>query len=65
MMDDWARNKKKRELAQQIERYKIHAEREIENNKVARKDKVRNNSQRYLQICLDRYKEFTGEDYNS
>ena len=64
-MDDWARNKKKRELAQQIECYKIHAEREIENNKVARKDKVRHASQRYYQTCLDRYKEFTGEEYKS
>ena len=62
-MDEWARNKKKRELAQAIESYKINAEREIENNKVARKDRVRNASQRYYLICLERYKEVTGEDY--
>jgi hypothetical protein len=63
--EDWAYRKRKRELAQEIERYKIHAQREIENNKVCDPKKVRDNSQRYLQICIDRYKEFTGEDYEN
>jgi len=62
-MKDWNYNKRVRELVQDIKNYEIHAKREIENNKIARADKVRNNSQRYLQICLDRYKQFTGEDY--
>jgi len=61
--DDWAYRKKVRELTQDIQNYERHAEREIENNKVARKDKVRDNSQRYVQICYKRYKEFTGEEY--
>jgi len=43
--------------------YEIHAKREIENNKVCSKNKIRNNSQRYLEICKERYKDFTGEDY--
>ena len=46
--DDWNYNKQVRELAQEIERYKIHAKREIENNKVCNTRKVRDNSQRYL-----------------
>jgi len=62
-MTEWAYNKIVRELVQDIKSYQIHAKREIENNKVARPDKVRDNSQRYLQLCLKRYKDFTGEDY--
>ena len=34
-----------------------------ENNKVCHPSKVRNNSQRYLEICKKRYKDFTGKDY--
>jgi hypothetical protein len=62
--NDWNYNKRVRELAQEIENYKIHAKREIENNKVCDPKKVRNNSQRYLEICKQRYKDFTGEDYD-
>ena len=61
--DEWAYNKKIRELAQNIEQYKIHANREIKNNKVCHPSKVRNNSQKYLVLCKKRYKEFTGKDY--
>ena len=61
--DDWNYNKQVRELAQEIERYKIHAKREIENNKVCNPRKVRDNAQRYLEVCKKRYKDFTGEDY--
>lgn len=61
--DDWKYRKKVRELSQDILNYEKHAEREIENNKIARKDKIRNNSQKYLQLCYKRYKDFTGEDY--
>jgi hypothetical protein len=60
---DWNYDKQVRELVQNIKNYQIHAKREIENNKVARVDKVRDNSQRYLEVCLQRYKDFTGEDY--
>lgn len=60
---DWNYNKRVRELIGDILSYEIHAQREIENNKVAREDKVRNNSQRYLQKCYLRYKEFTKEEY--
>lgn len=60
---NWSWNKKKRELLQQIKQYERHAAREIENNKVCSPDKVRDNSQRYLQICIQRYEEFTGEKY--
>jgi hypothetical protein len=60
---DWKYNKRKRELLQEIERYQIHAKREIENNKVCHPSKVRNNSQRYLKICIERYEDFTGEKY--
>ena len=63
-MTEWVYNKIVREWVQNIKSYQIHAKREIENNKVARPDKVRDNSQRYLQVCLQRYKDFTGEDYN-
>lgn len=62
-IDDWNYNKKVRELIQDIKNYQIHSKREIENNKVARQDKVRNNSQHYLEVCLKRYKDFTGDDY--
>ena len=62
-MDKWNYNKKVRELSQKIEEYKIHAKREIENNKVCHPSKVRDNSQRYLEICKQKYKEFTGVDY--
>lgn len=62
-MEDWNRSKTTRELLNDIQRYEIHAKREIENNKVCRPDKVRNNSQNYLQICINRYEEFTGEKY--
>ena len=60
---NWNDNKRVRELVQDIEDYTRHANREIENNKVCHPDKVRNNSQRYLEKCKDRYKEFTGEDF--
>ena len=63
MSEDWNYNKKVRELVQNIQNYERHAKREIENNKIARADKVRDNSQRYLEVCLKRYKDFTGEDY--
>jgi hypothetical protein len=62
-MDEWNYNKQVRELIQNIQNYERHAKREIENNKVARADKVRDNSQRYLEVCLQRYKDFTGKDY--
>jgi len=62
-MDKWTYDKTVRELVQNIKNYEIHAAREIKNNEVARKDKVRNNSQEYLLICKQRYKDFTGEDY--
>ena len=62
-IDDWNYKKKVRELIQDIKNYQINANREIENNKVARSDKVRNNAQRYLERCLKRYKDFTGEEY--
>lgn len=60
---DWSYKKRVRELVQDIEFYKRHAEREVENNKVCHPNKVRDNSQRYLEICKKRYKDFTGEDY--
>jgi len=63
-MKDWNHNKTARELLNDIQRYEIHAKREIENNKVCRTDKIRNNSQKYLQICINKYEEFTGEKYN-
>ena len=62
-MNNWNYNKKIRELVQDIEQYKIHAKREIENNKVCHVSKIRDNSQRYLEICKQRYKEFTGKNY--
>ena len=61
--DEWAYRKKIRELTQVILDYERHAQREIENNKVAAKSKVRDNSQRFLQLCYKRYKDFVGEDY--
>ena len=63
-MDTQAYHKKVRELSQEIEQYKIHAKREIENNEVCHPSKVRDNSQRYLEVCKQRYKDFTGEEYN-
>jgi hypothetical protein len=63
MINDWKYNKKVRELSQEIEQYKIHAKREIENNKICNPSKIRNNSQKYLEICKHRYKDFTGKDY--
>lgn len=63
-MDEWNYNKKVRELSQMIEQYKKHAEREIENNKKCHPSKVRDNSQRYLEICKERYYEFTGKYYS-
>jgi len=60
---DWNYDKRMRELIQMIKDYQIHAKREIENNKICRPDKVRDNSQRYLEYCLKQYKDFTGEDY--
>lgn len=63
-MDKWAYDKRVRELEGDIINYQRHAKREIENNKIARPDKVRNNSQRMLQVCIKRYEEFTGEEYN-
>jgi hypothetical protein len=63
MNKDWNYNKRVRELIQNIQNYELHAKKEIENNKVARPDKVRDNSQRYLEICKARYKDFTGEEY--
>ena len=56
-------DKKVRELSQDIETYKRHASREIENNKVCKPSKIRHNAQEYLKLCLERYKDFTGEDY--
>lgn len=61
---DWKFNKQVRELEGEIQSYEIHAKREIENNKIAKPDKVRTNSQRYLQGLLNKYKELTGKDYN-
>lgn len=63
-MDSWLYNKKVRELTQQIERYIIHSNKEIENNKVCHPSKIRNNSQKYLLLCKKRYKDFTGQDYD-
>ena len=63
-MDKWTYNKIVRELTQEIEQYKIHAQREIENNKVCHPSKIRNNSQEYLKLCKERYKDFTGVDYD-
>lgn len=62
-MDIWNYDKKVRELSQEIERYKIHAKREIENNRGCKPNKIRNNSQQYLEICKQRYKDFTGMEY--
>ena len=62
-MDKWNYDKKVRELAQHIEQYKIHANREIENNKVCHPSKVKDNSQRFLEICKQKFKDFTGYDY--
>ena len=62
-MKDWNHNKKTRELLNDIERYELHSKREIENNKVCRPGKVRDNSQRFLQVCINKYEEFTGEKY--
>ena len=62
-IDNWTYNKTVRELSQEVENYKIHANREIENNKVCHPSKIRDNSQRYLEICKQRYKDFTGEEY--
>ena len=64
-MDNWNYNKTVRELTQQIHEYEIHAEREIRNNQVCNPTKVRNNSQRYLELCKQRFKKFTGEDYQT
>jgi hypothetical protein len=63
-MDQWVYNKKVRELEGEIDAYKIHAEREIKNNKVCHPKKVRDNSQRFLEVLKKRYKEFTGNDYD-
>lgn len=60
---DWKYEKEKRELSTEIEQYKLHTKREIENNKKCSPEKIRHNSQNYLQTCLNRYKIFTGEDY--
>ncbi len=62
---DWNYDKRVRELIQMIKDYQIHAKREIENNKICRPDKVRYNSQRYLELCLAEYKDFTGEIYST
>ncbi len=62
-MDNWNYRKKVRELSQEIENYKIHAKREIENNKICHPSKIRYNSQIFLDICKMRYRDFTGEDY--
>lgn len=62
-MNKWSYEKKVRELSQKIDEYKRHAQREIENNKVCHPSKIRDNSQRYLEICKQKYKDFTGEDY--
>jgi hypothetical protein len=60
---DWNQSKRERELSTEIQRYEVHAQREIENNKVAREDKIRDNSQRYLQLLYKRYFELIGKDY--
>jgi len=57
-LTEWSYNKKIRELKQEIEQYEIHAKREIENNKVCSPDKVRDNSQRYLETCKKRLDDF-------
>lgn len=62
-LNSWNYNKKVRELSQDIECAKTHAKREIENNKVCAPNKVRYNSQRYLDVVKQRYLDFTGEDY--
>ena len=62
--EEWAYKKKVREYIQVIENYKIHAQREIDNNQICHPDKVRHNSQRHLQLSKDRYKKLTGENYN-
>ena len=64
-MDKWNHNKIVRVLAQNIEEYKRHAKREIENNKVCHPSKIRNNSQQFLEICKQRYKDFTGDNYKT
>lgn len=64
-MNKWLYNKRVRELSQLIEQCRIHAKREIENNKICHPSKVRNNSQQYLELCEQRYKNFTGEYYKS
>ena len=60
-IDDWNRRKIIRELTQDIISYEIHAKREIETNKVAKKP--RDNSQRYLQTRYKKYEDFVGEKY--
>ena len=62
-MDEWNYNKTVRELSQKIEEYTIHAKREIENNKVCHLSKIRYNCQKYLEVCKQNYKNFTGSDY--
>ena len=62
-INSWDYNKKVRELSQDIENAKIHAKREIENNKVCAPNKVRYNSQRYLEVVKQRYRDFIGDDY--
>lgn len=62
-MTEWAYNKRVRELSQQIRQYIGHATKEIENNAVCDPSKIRDNAQRYLEVCKQRYKDFTGDDY--
>lgn len=60
---DWLYRKNVRELLQEIHMYEVHAAREIENNKVCDPSKIRDNAQRYLQVCIDKYEKYTGEKY--
>jgi hypothetical protein len=62
-LEIWAHKKKIRELSQEIEGYEIRAQAEIDNNKVAREDKVRDNRQRRLQVCYKNYRDYVGENY--
>ena len=58
------KSKKERKLLQDIETYEIHANREIQNNKVCRADKVRDNSQRYLKKLIEEWEAYTGKQYS-
>jgi len=62
--DEWKHNKKVRELSQEIEQFELHAKREIENNKKCHPNKIKHSKQNFLKILKQRYKDFTGIEYD-